>query len=181
MSSIQRMILVDENHFNMMRKFGGGVEEPTVPTLTYDEVVVADLPKTLRSKGAALVGFFKRNGIGHDSKGRLTYKNQSIPESNYRDLLSDLVRYRDVSPPYGFQSLARILKNLNVGRELITNLARYKYINELPDVVTGGDALKDVNNTETMSQRIKGRRSVGIKRSRSDDLDDSVAKKWVAF
>ena len=140
MSAIRRMLLVDEDHINMVQKFGSrGASDPnsgpsSSSSPTYEDTIIADLPKTLRNKGAALVAFFKRHNIGYDEGNRMTYKGTAIPGSNYRDLLSDLVRWREIPSPVGFENLARILKGINVGRELITNLARYKFIEELPTV-----------------------------------------------
>lgn len=183
MSSIRKMILVDAEHVGMMRKFGGPrTEEATSPT-TYEDGVISDLPKTLQSKGTALVRFFQRNNIGYDSTNRLTYNGKAVPGSNYRDLLSDLVRYRDRPPPTGFESLARILKDVNVGRELITNLERYAYINDM----------SDNEHIECSEKRRVGRayvgvvnrkRSVGITTGLGCDRKRSVpseAKKWSAF
>ena len=187
MSAIRKMSLVDADHVNMMRKYGDKSESEEVESNTYEETVIADLPKTLKSKGSALVGFFQRNSIGHDSSNRMTYKGNAIPGSNYRDLLSDLVRYRDVPPPQGFEALARILKNVNVGRELITNLERYSYIAKLSDnAYDGGSDTSSSLDTELLRPRSFGRvqrkrrsgvTKYGAKRSRAN----SLAKKWVTF
>ena len=134
-----------------------------------------------------MVGFFQRNNIGHDSSNRMTYKGRTIPGSNYRDLLSDLVRYRDVPPPQGFEALAIILKNVNVGRELITNLERYDYIVKLSDkAYDGGSDGSNSSDTELLRKSVSGRvqrtKRFGVTKGTVKRTQAvSLSKKWITF
>ena len=178
---------MDEEHVNMVQRFGKKRADDTSSKTSYEDTVIADLPKTLRGKGTALVGFFQRNGIGYDSSNRLTYKEKAIPGSNYRDLLSDLVRYRDVAPPKGFETLALILRNVNVGRELITNLERYEYINGLSSEGYAGDSECEVSPVKPRSKKFLGKadpckRTGGVKKVFEIDRSSPyVIKKWSSF
>ena len=125
------MIMITEDHYHMLKSIAEGNEETNVET-DAEETVIDTLPISYRASGKALINFFKRNDIRADDKHRLVIQGETIPHSHYTDSLHDLLRYRmGKDPPHGFEVLAQTLANKNVSRELITNLARLKKINEL--------------------------------------------------
>ena len=130
MSFAKRMLLVNEDYINMIRKHGnihGSSSEEN--HLKGDETIVLTLPKTLRAKAEALIKYLRNNGVDYDDKHILTIDKVSIPGTNYADLIHDMVRFRETLPePPGFDALAPVLKRLNVSRELITNMKRYNTI-----------------------------------------------------
>ena len=92
-------------------------------------VVISTLPKTLRSKGASLIGFLRTNGIRHDEKHQLLIGGKPVLGSNFTDVIHDLVRMRgSVTAPVGFPELAVALRDANISRELIGNHQRYDSI-----------------------------------------------------
>ena len=129
MNFAKRMLLVNEDYLNMLRKHGTDVNDSEKQVK--DETIVATLAKTFRAKGEALITLMKDNGITTDEKHQLIIDGEPVPGTNFTDLVHDLLRYRAVEPPQGFETLARALKHINVSRELITNLDRYKYIAEI--------------------------------------------------
>ena len=146
------MVLVNEDYFHMLTKYGddskckadGGTAGESSP----DQTIIASLPKTFQPKGQALLSFLRANEIGYDESQRVTVKGDPIEGSNFLDVLHDLLRYRDVPPPKGFTELAPVLKKLNISREFVPNLERYRYITQLeaPPLSTGNEKALDAGN-----------------------------------
>lgn len=134
MSFAKRMLLVNEDYINMMKNHGSiNASESKDNDQRKDESVVLTLPKTLRGKAEALIKFMRTNGVDYDEKHQLIVNNEPVDGTNYTDLLNDLIRYREsLPPPYGFHTLATVLRRLNVSRELVTNIKRYNAIMEIP-------------------------------------------------
>ena len=133
MSLAQRMFLVDGSYIDMLKKYGGSSSNNEISKEkceTDDGSILLTLPKTYRSKGEALMKFMNDNGITRSKSQQLLINGSEIPGSNYVDIIHDILRYRDLPAPEGFSILAPILKSLNISRELVTNLQRYKDIME---------------------------------------------------
>ena len=131
MSLAKKMLLVNEDYLNMLKKFGErSTNEEEKDESHSDKALIASLPKTFQPKGEALLSFLKANGILYDTSQRVTVNGNPIEGSNYMDVLHDLLRYRDVPAPRGFSELAPVLKKVNISREFVPNLERYQYINE---------------------------------------------------
>jgi len=100
-----------------------------------DEQVLELLPKSRRSSAKLLLSYLKRNPhIEFNEQQELVYKGHRIPNSNYFDLMHDLVRDRKTAAePIGFAELAEGLKLQNCPLEAIGNSVRRKYIQELDE------------------------------------------------
>ena len=145
MNFAKRMLLVNEDYLNMLRKHGADTAEPEKQGK--EQTILATLPKTFRSKGEALISLMKDNGITMDEKQQLVINEKPVSETNFTDLVHDLLRYRAIDPPHGFETLARALKSINVSRELITNLDRYKYIADIDREIQQPDDVKPADKT----------------------------------
>ena len=133
MTDAKRMLLVSEDFVKMVNKYGEKpkeLDQDESGSSHTDELILSTLPKTYKAKGGALISFLKSHDITYDDKHRIAIKGKAIQGSNFTDSIHDLIRYRDVPPPQGFETLAKVLKRINVSRELITNLERYKYISD---------------------------------------------------
>ena len=62
--------------------------------------------------------------------GEVTIKGQKIQGSNLVELINDVLRHRRNVEPIGWQEFALLLKDLNVGRDVIGNKDRYDFLNQ---------------------------------------------------
>lgn len=197
MSIAKKMLLVDENYIQMLKKFGGSEHADREQTAAQveensDRDIVLTLPKTFRAKGEALLVFLKQNGITRDKGQRVLVQGKVIPETNFLDILHDLLRYRDLPPPKGFQMLAPILKSLNISRELVTNMQRYKEIMDttakpsmdrvMSSNSSGSHETNDTNSSnivtvkENIGKRKRGRPAIKTKMGA-----ETKVKKWITW
>lgn len=207
MSLARKMLLVDENYMQMLKKFGGtgnADREPLEDTAqeNSDKDIILTLPKTYRAKGEALLAFLKQNGISRDTGQQLLINGKAVPGTNFLDIMHDLLRYRDLPPPKGFSVLSPVLKSLNISREMVTNLQRYKDIMEADimeaDIVPFKadsptlHSKSSSNHRDSRNMKPKGYRKVGaISKWKTPKTESPVhraktkstgnVKKWVTW
>ena len=136
MNFAKKMLLVNEDYINMVKKYGVPQSNDSTSTTaitdtldTSDQMIAMTIPKTLRGKAETLIKYLRANGVTYDETHCLIIDDKPIEGANYADLINDLVRYREsLPPPRGFENLAPVLKRLNVSRELVTNMKRYNDI-----------------------------------------------------
>ena len=99
------------------------IKHSKAPDSAVDEApLVATFPKSYQTKARDLMKFIK--GIPEvqtDEKGVLNIHDKPIRNSNFVDILHDLIRKKKTRPPVGARELASVLKNYNVPLELIGN------------------------------------------------------------
>ena len=134
--------------------------------------VIATLPKTFRSKGSALIDFLKLHGIRWDRDHRLVIEDSVVPNSNFTDLIHDMLRYREsIAPPPGFQQLCNALRRVNISRELIGNSQRYEAIKNGQNEKSN-TAEKDANEIRTV-QRVVQRARKARPKNNSNNKNDA--------
>ena len=174
----RRMVLVNEDYFNMLTKFGDSKpKDEGLEQQNTDENMVSSLPKTFQPKGKALLEFLKANGITYDKTYRVIVNETPIEGSNYFDILSDLLRFRDIPAPVGFTELAPVLKRINVSRESVPNLERYNYIIGL-DSNHNHEPVEVERRSATLAIGSKG---VGVKKLGKPKRVRAPKRKWVSW
>ena len=94
------------------------------------------LPPSVLNRSKALLEYLKDKGEGKISwskKGKLMVNGRVVPGSNIIDLTSHVVRERGSAPrkvqspgaPAGFTTFSKILRELNVPKELVRNQRRW--------------------------------------------------------
>ena len=143
-----------------------------------DENMISSLPKTFQPKERALLNYLKSNGITYDQSHRVTVDGVPITHSNILDILHDLLRYRDVPAPNGFDKLAVELRRINISREFVPNLERYNYIMGLDPPKQSDSSVGE----EEMTPSPRAKPSIKINRQ-TKRLNNKPTKKrhWVSW
>lgn len=99
----------------------GAVVDETVSG-EIEDIMNLSVPKTLRSKAAALIKHFRKNNITWDDKGTIAISGKSLDGSNIIDIVNSAVRTRKTSKsPEGEDILLQHLKTTNTPKEIIGN------------------------------------------------------------
>ena len=137
-----------------------GEETPSLST----EKIIQHIPKTMRTRAAALVSKLKARPdvISWDQTGRVKIEGQTIPNSNISDLVSNAMRERKNFNPVGSREFFRTLNEINVPRDLIRNEGKRKQTEAISPEPSGtpreeGSALSKFFDNY-MEERRKSRR-----------------------
>jgi hypothetical protein len=108
-----------------------------VETELSDSIIVESIPKTARSRAAAILKRLKTRPdiISWDKSGQVSIDGADIPHSNISDLIGDAVRGRKYFNPTGSKQFFRVLSKNNVPKDLVRNDERWKqvYMSSLSD------------------------------------------------
>ena len=135
-------------------------EKPSLST----EKIIEHIPKTMRTRAAALVSKLKARPdvISWDQTERVKIEGQTIPNSNISDLVSNAMRERKNFNPVGSREFFRTLNEINVPRDLIRNEGKRKQTEAISPEPSGtlreeGSALSKFFDNY-MEERRKSRR-----------------------
>ena len=95
-----------------------------------DADVVESIPRTMRSRAAALLSRLKAKPdvVTWDKTGEVKIEGETIPGSNISDLVSDAMRSRKDFNPTGSKEFFQALSKLNVPKDLVKNQNRWKEV-----------------------------------------------------
>lgn len=100
-----------------------------MPRLSLQREIVEAIPKMYKNKAKMLLNRLESSkDVSWDERGEVTIKGNILLGSNNIDLVSDVVRPRKTSNPFGWQQFLTFLKELNIPREFITNPRRLSFI-----------------------------------------------------
>ena len=104
---------------------GGGEEisEDSIST----EMIVRSIPKSMKKRAEALLAHLKEREyiITWDEMGQVLLNGVLIPKSNITDLVSDAMRYRKNFNPVGVQEFYKVLKEMNIPKDIVQNERRW--------------------------------------------------------
>ena len=110
-----------------------GKEEEQQPPQSQQEqlanaAIVESIPKTMRERATALLNRLKTRSdlITWDKSGQMKIKDETIPDSNISDLVSDAMRSRKGFNPTGSKEFFQALSKMNVPKDLVRNKKRWK-------------------------------------------------------
>ena len=96
------------------------------------ETVITLIPKKYRVKAGALYDFMTRSHVlGWNERGVLSINGEFISGSNVTDLIGDMMRELKDSQPIGVTEFMRVLKQMHVPKEVISNKLRWKQLNDM--------------------------------------------------
>ena len=132
---MKRMVLIPEERLLRYEErdkqkpeimYGGGEEEPQEDALSV-EMIVRDIPKTMKTRAEALLAHLKERGdvITWDDMGQVLVDGVLIPKSNISDLVSDAMRSRKHFNPVGVRDFYNVLNKINVPKDLVRNERRW--------------------------------------------------------
>lgn len=100
-----------------------------MPGLSLQREIIEAIPKMYKNKAKMLLNRLESSkNVSWDERGEVTIKGNIVLGSNIIDLVSDVVRPRKTSNPFGWQQFLTFLKELNIPREFITNPRRLSFI-----------------------------------------------------
>ena len=130
----------------------------TTTTTTSDEEILESVPKRMRHKASLLMKYIRNNPqklIKWTPRGELEYQGQVIKNSNFVDLVNDVLRNRKRQDPIGWKAFATALQSMNVPQEFIGNPRRREFINKDPSEISMGE------EKETIVEETRRRRKHG--------------------
>ena len=91
------------------------------------EMIVRGIPKSMKSRADALLAHLKEREdiITWDEMGQVLLNGVLIPKSNITDLVSDAMRYRKNFNPVGVQEFYKVLKEINIPKDIVRNERRW--------------------------------------------------------
>ena len=101
----------------------GGEETDSIST----EMIVRSIPKSMKKRAEALLAHLKEREdiITWDEMGQVLLNGVLIPKSNITDLVSDAMRYRKNFNPVGVQEFYKVLKEMNIPKDIVRNERRW--------------------------------------------------------
>ena len=126
----EKLLRYEERDKQRPEMYGGGEEEeeeePQEDSLSV-EMIVRDIPKTMKTRAEALLAHLKERGdvITWDDMGQVLLDGVLIPKSNISDLVSDAMRSRKHFNPVGVQEFYNVLNKINVPKDLVRNERRW--------------------------------------------------------
>ena len=112
-----------------LNKFRYYDESPVTPVAKKDDDILQSIQSNQQYKAKRLLQQLKKNSdIKFDDDGQMIYRQSLVPNSNVSDLLTDVLKKKTTDPPIGWQQFSDSLKTSNVGRELVVNEDRWKYM-----------------------------------------------------
>ena len=101
----------------------GGEETDSIST----EMIVRSIPKTMKKRADALLAHLKEREdiITWDEMGQVLLNGVLISKSNITDLVSDAMRYRKNFNPVGVQEFYKVLKEINIPKDIVRNERRW--------------------------------------------------------
>ena len=107
-----------------------GQQQAQLETQLSDAVVVEPVPKTMRPRATALLNWLKTRPevVTWDKTGQVKIEDETIPDSNISDLVSDAMRSSKNFNPTGSKEFFQALSKLNVPKDLVRNQERWKQL-----------------------------------------------------
>ena len=101
----------------------GGEETDSIST----EMIVRSIPKSMKKRAEALLAHLKEREdiITWDEMGQVLLNGVLIPKSNITDLVSDAMRSRKNFNPVGVQEFYKVLKEMNIPKDIVRNERRW--------------------------------------------------------
>lgn len=113
-----------------LNKFRYYDEPPVTPVAKKDDDILQSIQSNQQYKAKRLLQQLKKNSdIKFDDDGQIIYRQSLVPNSNISDLLTDVLKKKTTVAPVGWQQFSDSLKASNIGRELVVNEDRWKYMN----------------------------------------------------
>ena len=108
--------------------------EPEVMSGLSDELILGNIPKTMRGRASMLLGRLKTRPdvVSWDNTGQVVVDGEPIPQSNITDLISDAMRARKNFNPKGHKEFFRALAKMNMPKDVARNEERWKDITTSP-------------------------------------------------
>ena len=99
------------------------VKKQSIPA----EMIVRSIPKSMKKRAEALLDHLKEREdiITWDEMGQVLLNGVLIPKSNITDLVSDAMRYRKNFNPVGVQEFYKVLKEINIPKDIVRNERRW--------------------------------------------------------
>ena len=109
MKGVKKMVLVP---FKEQQK-------PSVDQPIEEELILASIPKTVKKKAEALLGYIRRE-VEWNKYGELKVNGEALPGSHIADLIRYSLREYGASAPKGYTQFQEILSKLNVPKSVAT-------------------------------------------------------------
>ena len=106
---------------------GGGEDRDEETDSISTEMIVRSIPKSMKKRAEALLAHLKEREdiITWDEMGQVLLNGVLIPKSNITDLVSDAMRYRKNFNPVGVQEFYKVLKEINIPKDIVRNERRW--------------------------------------------------------
>lgn len=121
-------------YYSILQKYVGRKSDyawdSTTP-MQVEEELLESVPPEVKYKAKRLLRIIRNNPEAEwNSRGEFIYRQRTIPNSHIIDLIGDVLRKSNnlSPPPLGWEEFARMLKSINVPRELVPNTQRWKFI-----------------------------------------------------
>ena len=108
--------------------------EPEVVNELSDELILGNIPKTMRGRASMLLDRLKTRPdvVSWDNTGQVVVDGKTIPQSNITDLISDAMRARKNFNPKGHKEFFRAMAKINMPKDVARNEERWKDITTPP-------------------------------------------------
>ena len=121
--TLQRYLHVTDQHRKTIEIAMTTAEDPTL----LQDALKSTVPKKYQSKAMQLYVILRRSkDISWSQNGEVTIKGTKIPHSHIVELINDVLRHRKNIEPTGWKDFSILLKDLNVGSEIVGNTQRYQ-------------------------------------------------------
>ena len=102
------------------------IDPVKVPNIELNELLMSSIPKKYQSNAMLLYDILAPSkDISWSKSGEVTIKGKKIHNSHIIELVNDVLRHRKNIEPRGWQDFSKLLRDLNVGRDIIGNKNRY--------------------------------------------------------